>query len=95
MRSRRRSSRADVTFRRPLSVFRVVWMLVGPSLPHHCETVPLHSSSYRAVGKSSFSKADNSPRSNSCHLRSALMQFRSAEVQSPPVSGVGSFGDGG
>ncbi|GFU58094.1 hypothetical protein TNCV_3834841 [Trichonephila clavipes] len=42
-------------------------VLVGPRLSnlHHCETIPLHTSSYCVIGKSSFSKADNPPRSNS------------------------------
>ncbi|GFS65274.1 hypothetical protein TNCV_2451161 [Trichonephila clavipes] len=36
-------------------------VFVSPLLPnsHHCGTVPLHTSSYCAMGKSSFSKADN------------------------------------
>ena len=42
-------------------------MLVGPLLPnsHHCGTVSLHMSCYCTIGKSSFSKANNSARSNS------------------------------
>ncbi|GFV44453.1 hypothetical protein TNCV_4737071 [Trichonephila clavipes] len=60
--SKCRSSSADVTFRRPLPVFE----LFGAHrslLPnsHHCGTVPVHKSSYYAIEKSSFSKADNPP----------------------------------
>ncbi|GFV91111.1 hypothetical protein TNCV_896321 [Trichonephila clavipes] len=60
MRSRCRSSRADVTFRRPLR-FSSCSVLVDSLLPnsHHCESVPLHTSSYCGIGKSSFSKAYN------------------------------------
>ncbi|GFW90879.1 hypothetical protein TNCV_2418721 [Trichonephila clavipes] len=38
-------------------------VLVGPLLPnsHHCGTVPLPTSSYCAIGKSSFLKADSPP----------------------------------
>ncbi|GFX56112.1 hypothetical protein TNCV_3061981 [Trichonephila clavipes] len=40
-------------------------VLVCPQLPNsnHCGTVPLHTSSYCVIGKSSFSKADNPLRS--------------------------------
>ncbi|GFX32755.1 uncharacterized protein TNCV_888931 [Trichonephila clavipes] len=57
--NRCRSSRADVTFRRPLPVFRVVRC----SSVHcfHCGTVQLLTSSYCAIGKFSFSMADNPP----------------------------------
>ncbi|GFW49457.1 hypothetical protein TNCV_3059641 [Trichonephila clavipes] len=76
MRSRCRSSPAGVTFRRPLPGFPSCSVLVGPLLPnsHHCGTVRLHTSSYCAIGKSSFSKADNLPRSNSmeCLLSDTL-----------------------
>ncbi|GFV01581.1 hypothetical protein TNCV_2961741 [Trichonephila clavipes] len=38
-------------------------VLVGPPFLNssHCGTVPLHTSSYCPIGKSSFSKADNPP----------------------------------
>ncbi|GFT70763.1 uncharacterized protein TNCV_2490991 [Trichonephila clavipes] len=48
MRSRCRSSRADVIFHRPLI-----------SNSYHCGTDPLHTISYCAIRKSSFLKADN------------------------------------
>ncbi|GFT26465.1 hypothetical protein TNCV_3603291 [Trichonephila clavipes] len=59
--SRCRSSRADVTFHRLLPVFPSCSELVGPLLPnsHHYGTVPLHTSSYCAIVKSSSSKVDN------------------------------------
>ncbi|GFU75808.1 hypothetical protein TNCV_1652681 [Trichonephila clavipes] len=49
-------------------------VLVGPLLPnsHHCGIVPLHTSSYCATGKSSFTKADNLP---TFKLRK-LLEFR-------------------
>ncbi|GFV31645.1 uncharacterized protein TNCV_692191 [Trichonephila clavipes] len=63
MRSRCQSSRSDVTFRRPLPVFRAIRCSSCPLLPntHHCVPVPLHMSSYCVIGKSSFSKVDNPP----------------------------------
>ncbi|GFT77436.1 hypothetical protein TNCV_4571741 [Trichonephila clavipes] len=63
MRSKCRSSRADVNFRCPLPAFRVARCLsVHCSLtPHNCETVPLHTSSRCAIEKSSFSKSENPP----------------------------------
>ncbi|GFX34993.1 uncharacterized protein TNCV_2329331 [Trichonephila clavipes] len=58
IRSKCRPSCADITFHRPLPVFRVVRCSSVPNL-QHCRTVPLHTSSYCAMEKSSFSKADN------------------------------------
>ncbi|GFX29384.1 uncharacterized protein TNCV_3997601 [Trichonephila clavipes] len=61
--SRCRSSRVDVTFRRPLLIFPSCLVLVCPLFTnsHLCGTVPQHTSSYCAIGKSSFLKADNPP----------------------------------
>ncbi|GFU89786.1 HTH_Tnp_Tc3_2 domain-containing protein [Trichonephila clavipes] len=58
MRSRCRSSRTDVTFHHPLLVFRVGLLLPNP---HHCGTLPLHTISYCAIGKSFSSMSDNPP----------------------------------
>ncbi|GFT19912.1 hypothetical protein TNCV_4993441 [Trichonephila clavipes] len=51
--SRCRSSRDDVTFRRPLPVFFSWPVLFGPMPPnsHPCGTVPLHTISHCAIEK--------------------------------------------
>ncbi|GFY07326.1 hypothetical protein TNCV_5085131 [Trichonephila clavipes] len=60
-----RSFTADVDRHLPSSTssFSSCSVLVGPLLSnaHHCGTVPLHTSSYCAIGKFFFSKANNPP----------------------------------
>ncbi|GFV76085.1 uncharacterized protein TNCV_4671741 [Trichonephila clavipes] len=61
-RSRCRSSRADVTIRRPCQFFEFgARRFTASKLASLCGTVSLHRSSYCVIGKSSFLKVDDPP----------------------------------
>ncbi|GFX17704.1 hypothetical protein TNCV_475041 [Trichonephila clavipes] len=90
MRSRYRSSHVDVTFRRPLPVFRVVRCSSGHLLPnsYHCGTVPLHRSSYYVIGIFSFSKAENHPSFKFRESTIRAIKKNEAAIRKSVISGT-------